>query len=365
MKKSTRIAIIDSKHKWGGVATWNLNIVKGIVAKGFDTILIARHGGLNLMRYSQHIQRVYDVIFGPDYNPLAIWKLRRIFRKNHISHVIVNVQKEIINAGIAARMAGCKIILRIGSVRDFKTRKKTERLFNRYVDQIIVPCLGMKNELCHIFEWLNPDDLSVIYNGKSLLKSPDLRIIEKLRKVMGLKPDHFLIGYIGQISKTKNLSILISAFSTLLKQNSHLRLLIVGEGPEKEAVKDLALSLGILPFVIFTGYVEDIEKFLSIIEIGILTSESEGFPNTILEYMMAGIPIVASNVGCIPEAIEDNENGLLFESNNVDQLIDSLQKLISSKELRNKFAQSSLVKVDKVFNKDNMISSFIDILEQR
>ena len=100
MSEKPSIVIIDSKHKWGGVATWNMSIARGLLAKGYAVSIIARKKGINLGRYKQHLKSVFSLNFGPEYNPIAILRLFLLFRNHKTDFVIVNVQKEIINGSL-------------------------------------------------------------------------------------------------------------------------------------------------------------------------------------------------------------------------------------------------------------------------
>lgn len=360
MKKSTRISIIDSKHKWGGVSTWNLNIARGLAAKDYYVAMLCRKKGFNYLRYRDTLKNIFPLNFGPDYNPIAIFGLYLFFKKNDISHIVVNVQKEIINAGIAARLAGCKTILRIGSVKDFIPKKKTRRLFSRYIDSIIVPCEGIKNEICSTFEWLNPNKIVVIYNGKEKIVASTSVERRQLRGQNGYSDKHLVIGFIGQLSNLKNIDLLVDAFKDIFSVNRDVRLLIGGDGSEMSFLKEKVLSLGLSEWVNFTGYVRDVKSLLDLMDIGVLTSMSEGFPNSVLEYMMAGLPVVASNVGCVSEAVFHKENGLLFESGDLQSLKSQLLLLINDKAMREQYGQSGKKMILEKFSENNMINSFIE-----
>lgn len=362
MKKSARISIIDSKHKWGGVSTWNLNIARGLEVRDYYIALICRKKGFNYLRYRDILKNIFPLNFGPDYNPITIFWLYMFFKKNYISHIVVNVQKEIINAGIAARLAGCKTILRIGSVKDFAAKNKTRRLFSKYIDSIIVPCQGMKNEICSTFDWINSNKIRVIYNGKEEVVASTPVERRQLRGQNGYSDKHLVIGYIGQLSDIKNITLLVEAFKDIFYVNRNVRLLIGGDGSEMSFLQEKVHTLGLSEWVNFTGYVSDVKSLLGLMDIGVLTSTSEGFPNSILEYMMAGLPVVASNVGCVSEAVFHKENGLLFESGDLQSLKNQLLLLVNNKALREQYGQSGKKIILEKFNENNMINSFIELI---
>ena len=357
------IVIIDSKHKWGGVATWNMSIARGLLAKGYAVSIIARKNGTNLGSYKRHLKNVFSLNFGPEYNPISILRLFLFFRNHKSDFVIVNVQKEIINAGIAAKLAGCKTILRIGSVNDFQNRKKDKRVITKFVDLSIVPCQGMKEQLTNKLPWLPGERCFVLYNGKDILKENIKKNRQKVRDKLNFLPDHVVIGYLGQLSSLKRIDFLLKAIHSLKEKYSNIRLLIAGDGSEIEYLRETAKNLEIDSIVMFRGFVEDTESILSAMDIGVLTSESEGFPNSILEYMAAGLPVVATQVGCVSEAVIDGENGYLSDSQEISSFSAPLGKLVENNKLRLEMGKKGSDLISSKFSKEIMINSFIGLLE--
>lgn len=111
-------------------------------------------------------------------------------------------------------------------------------------------------------------------------------------------------------------------------------LLLIGEGPRRPALESLATQLGVADRVRFLGARLDVERLLQHVDVVVLSSSSEGFPLTVIEGMRAGLPVVASAVGGIPEAVSDGETGLLVPPGNAPALAAALESLAQSAELR-------------------------------
>ena len=126
-------------------------------------------------------------------------------------------------------------------------------------------------------------------------------------------------------------------------QHPNICLTIVGDGPEKTELRKTTEKYNMESYVIFTGDVEDVEKYLSESDIFILPSIYEGLPLSILEAMASGLPVIASNVGGIPDIVK--ENGILVSVNDVNGLIKAAQKLIDSPILRQEMSSCSLALV--------------------
>jgi glycosyltransferase involved in cell wall biosynthesis len=168
---------------------------------------------------------------------------------------------------------------------------------------------------------IREEKISVIYNGvnkQSLAIGSERRIV-----------------FIGSLVKQKGVDILLHAFKEIKKTHTDVRLIIVGDGPEREDLKLLSKQLR-LKEVEFRGYVDDLEPFFTANTVFVLPSIKEGFGITILEAMARGVPVAASKTGGIPELIVDGENGLFFTKDNPSSLTDAVRRIFDDEALREK-----------------------------
>ena len=161
----------------------------------------------------------------------------------------------------------------------------------------------------------------------------------------------FIIGYIGRLSKEKNISNLLEAFS-IAKKNSprNLKLLLVGAGPEEQTLRNLSKKLEIAENVIFLGYRKDIPVILRKIDIFVLPSYAEGCPNALLEAMAAKKSIVASNIPGIRTVITDGVDGLLFNPNSPENMAEKILLALKNDPLRAKLGANAYATVSIGFN---------------
>jgi glycosyltransferase involved in cell wall biosynthesis len=162
-----------------------------------------------------------------------------------------------------------------------------------------------------------------------------------MRKKTGLLPSHIVIGYIGQFSPLKRIEIAVEKMSRLFNEHEKLRMVLAGSGETLEKSREVAVRLGLGNKIVFFGYLENISEVLPVMDIGILPSSDEGLPNSLLEYLSAGIPQVASEVGGVPEAVIHKETGFLFSPDNWDEMLEKLQLLIENENLRRRMADAS------------------------
>ena len=116
--------------------------------------------------------------------------------------------------------------------------------------------------------------------------------------------------------------------------------MIVGDGPERERLERLAASLGIAQRVAFEGWQSDARDFLTTFDVFVLPSRFEGFPLVLLEAMLAGLPVVATDVGSVAEAVQDGETGLLVPPDDVQALNEALHTLLDDPDLRRKLGDA-------------------------
>lgn len=144
----------------------------------------------------------------------------------------------------------------------------------------------------------------------------------------------FSVGTLAELHRVKGLDILLRAWSAFIHKHPQAKLVIMGEGEEEAHLRALAESLGIAPSVEWRGFVENARQYLKDFDIFVLPSRSENLPYALLEAGYAGLPVIATRVGGIPEIITTGENGILVEPENPHELLSSLLLLAEDGNLR-------------------------------
>jgi len=174
------------------------------------------------------------------------------------------------------------------------------------------------------------------------------------RKELGLKDDKkYLIG-IGRLVKRKGFEYLIKSLKLL---NEDVECLIIGDGPEKENLQQLAFNLGVAQRVNLLGYLSEEEKkfqYLAVADVFVLSSLHEGFGIVLQEAMQVGLPIIATNIGGQVDFIKEGENGFLVNIKDEKSIANSAKKILSSNDLINEFYKNNMKKV--LFFQDIKIS---------
>jgi len=179
-------------------------------------------------------------------------------------------------------------------------------------------------------------EIQVVYNGCdfntfSYMKEDRSQIRNKFH----ISENDKVLIFVGSITKDKGIFELIAAFKKLNLKNHDLHLFLVGDGPERLALVNIICSNNLDKKVHIIGNQphKEISKFLKAADIFVLPSYSEGLPNVILEAMASSLPVIASRVGGIPEAMEDGRSGILINKKDVDGLTDAMESLIENEAL--------------------------------
>jgi len=188
---------------------------------------------------------------------------------------------------------------------------------------------------------------------------------KSIRSKFDINDEDILILFVGYLDEFKGIFELINAFNVINSENRNVKLMMVGTGPKKEDLLKILTKMNIEDEVIFTGRVEPqkIHKYYQAADIFVLPSYTEGLPVSVLEAMACGLPVVATNVGGIPEIITDRVNGFIVPSKNEKELIKKLAALTNNKDYREKFSQKSVEKINDEFNSGKKLKRLVDLYQ--
>lgn len=181
-------------------------------------------------------------------------------------------------------------------------------------------------------------EIDVVYNFVDINKFKKLDK-DHFKKMLAPNGEKVLI-HVSNFRKVKRVSDIIYAFEKVLKKQD-CKLLLVGDGPDRQQAEDLCRSLNICDKTVFLGKQMAVEEILAISDVFILPSEKESFGLAALEAMACGIPVISSNTGGIPEVNIHGKTGFMCDIGDIDCLADSVIKLLGDDELLNQFKQSA------------------------
>ncbi len=202
-----------------------------------------------------------------------------------------------------------------------------------------------------------------VYLSRDATQFTPARNKDRVREQLGWAQGNIVAIYVGGLVETKGMGELATAAEPLLSKYEHFQFVCVGDGPARDRLRVLR---GHFPGerVILPGRVapEEIPQFLQAADFLVLPSHSEGMPQAVLEAMNCGLPVVATRVGGVPEAVIDGETGLLVEPKNADQLRDAMERMITNEAFRFAAGQRGLTRAREVFDSERNAGVFADAL---
>lgn len=283
--------------------------------------------------------------------PLCLWRLYRILRKEKPDIVHNYLFHAELSGRICGRMAGVPVI--ISSLRSVDVGSDFRRLLLRLTDNLVDAVTAVSEKVAH--EHINNrttkrEKMKVIYNGLEPDREEGKGNKDELKRRMGIPPSDCLALSIGSLRPAKGYSFAFDAVKMLKERGRDVRLLILGGGSYKKNLEAEARDKGIRDKVMFGGEREDTSVFLNMADVFVMASLWEGLPNSLLEAMQAGLPVVATKVGGIPEVVTDNENGLLVDPKDGKGLADAIERIIKDDVLRSRVAQNAKSYVKEKFD---------------
>lgn len=200
--------------------------------------------------------------------------------------------------------------------------------------------------------------IHVIYNGVEPHLPPDRNRVQKVGGELGLSRWEHIIGTVGSLYPVKGHVHLIRSLPSILRECPKTVLLIVGQGELETNLKAEVGRLGLDEHVQFLGFRSDVSTLLSLMQVFVLPSLSEGLSMALLEAMAAGLPTVATNVGGNGELVHDNHSGYLVPSEDPESLADRVIRLLKNKEQARAFGSQGKQRVAEKFSMASMVSNY-------
>ncbi len=202
-----------------------------------------------------------------------------------------------------------------------------------------------------------------VYLGRDTQRFTPARNKDGVREQLGWMKENIVAVYVGGLVETKGMSELVAAAEPLLNQYEHFQLVCVGDGPARNQLRALRDHCP-RERVVLPGRVtpEEVPHLLQAADFLVLPSYSEGMPQAVLEAMNCGLPVVATRVGGVPEAVIDGATGLLVEPGNVEQLRSAMERVITDEAFRLTAGQRGLARAGEVFDSERNACRFADAL---
>lgn len=329
MTSPIRVCRIIGRLNIGGPARHAILLTQGLRAYGYETVLVvgregASEGNLHDLAAEKGVKPLILPQLGREVRPhrdgAALLTLVRLLRRLRPDIVHTHTAKAGALGRVAAKLAGVPIIIHTfhGHVLDGYFNRGATRFFlgiERYLAAITTKVLtvsdGQRRDLLRLGIG-RPETVGVMPLGLELdgfLRS-DLRRGE-VRRRLGISMETPLIGIIARLAPIKDHATFLEAASELRKSHPDIRFLIVGDGERRSHLEQQAHALGLSDCIHFVGWQRDLEPIYADLDLVVLSSLNEGTPLSLIEAMAAGLPVVATKVGGVPDLVADGKTGLL------------------------------------------------------
>lgn len=205
--------------------------------------------------------------------------------------------------------------------------------------------------------------ISVRHNSVGPAEQVGAGEVEALRRRLGLAAGERVILAVGRLSREKGHADLVEALGAMrrLSPGQDFKLVIAGDGPERERAESAAAAAGVADRVVFAGHTNDVRPFYALADVLALPSHSEGSPLVLLEAMAAGLPVVATRVGGVPEIVADGESALLVEPRDARSLAAALARALADEGLSRALAANASARVAAHFSPESQARSLVEI----
>ncbi|MCK9686365.1 TIGR03088 family PEP-CTERM/XrtA system glycosyltransferase [Scleromatobacter humisilvae] len=362
-----------------------LHVIHHLVTGGMENGLVSLINRMPSTSYRHAIVCIEDYsdfrnrLTRPDTEVMAMrrsqigtWRLRyqlfRTFRR--LKPAIVHSRnKSGLDALLPARLAGVKHCVHGEhgwDVHDLDGRSRKEQVLRKLhaplVERYVTVSRSLRDYLVERVG-IRPERITTICNGVDTDKFHPAE-----RKPMALLPaslqgeGRVVIGTVGRLQPVKDQQALLRAFAELVGEGgpgaASARLLIVGNGPLREALERQAQALGIAHLTTFAGDRSDVAQLLQCMDVFVLPSLAEGISNTVLEAMATGLPVLATRVGGNVELVQDGGNGALFDVGDVAALKRLLAAYLADPDTRRRHGERSRELAVESFSLKAMVDGY-------
>lgn len=367
-KPRIKLVLVIADGKVGGGASHILGILKNVDKGTFDTHLICPSGHLSEEARKISKVEIYNVSFRSKFDLDSVFLLRRHLRQiqadgNPFLPMIVHAHGP--RAGLFTSLSAPKVAKKVYTEHIYDENYRLSNNFNGWIQKKIMRLIAQKNDLIiavstsvrdFLIESHFADENKVVLIPNGIdLAGPDRPIRHRIREINNTP----VIGTIGSLNLQKGQRYLIDAFKEVVQKYPLASLEIIGVGPLRKSIKDQVSSLKLERNISLLGARSDIRKYLKHWDVFVLPSISETFGISILEAMAAGVPVVASKVGGIPDIITNNKDGLLVEPGDPKGIVRAVSEILAHPVLAAKLKRNGLKRVG-----DFEIKSVVKKIEQ-
>ena len=369
-----RIAFIVHGMQTGGIERSVTRVIKGLNREKFEVIVICLDRSGPAANWLADDIPVFEIKKRSGNDFLAIKRLANLLRHEEIDIVQSHNWGTLIETAVARKIAGVghHIHAERGTVLGqvvahgwkHRVRSAAMKVALKTVDRVMSNSYAVAQRVESRCGYA-AERITVIPNGVEGFPDCDQQLAKsEIRNQLRIKADAVMVGSVGRLEHVKGYDILIDAFGQIPDENVHL--ILIGDGSEKESLKNLVKHRRIENRVHFVGHQNDVSNWLAALDIYVNSSRSEGMSQSIVEAMSIGLPIVATDVGDAKRMLlrEPKSSGLICDPNEPSAMAQVIQSLVADTTLRNELGRNSLACHRNYYTESIFNHSFREMYEQ-
>ncbi|MCP4705048.1 MAG: glycosyltransferase family 4 protein [candidate division Zixibacteria bacterium] len=355
---------IDTKT-FGGYQNWICLIAPELAKRGHKITIVGRPQAEFYNRFDNKPEglNIVELPISGDFNPFTISKLSKLFKKDNIDSVICDFNKDVRLGGLAALFSNRpKVIWHLGlniTKNNFVHRNLTPKL----IDTAVVPSDDLKRQVV-ASGYIDKNIVKVIPHG-----IPELDVIfnngevgRDLRIKYDIPSENKIAVTSGRFVRQKGHKYLVDAAREIVAKYPSISFLFLGDGELEKKLKEKISEYKLEKHFVFAGMLDDFNLELAGSDLMIHPSIEEPFGFSVLEGMRAGLPVVASRIGGIPEFAINNKTALLIEPKNSELISNAVLEFLNSPEKMKSFGQAGKQRWFKDFKLDVMVNNWENYL---
>jgi len=354
---------IDAGREWRGGQRQSLYLARELRKAGYRFKFVVQPGSPLHEKAAAEGLPVLPLSMKTEMSVGAAFRLSRAMKKEGCLLAHFHDAHAVSVGGLACRWA--HVPIRIISRRvDFplKTNVFSRKKYTRDVDAIIAISQGVRNVL--VKGGIKPGVIEVVPSGIDFSPFEGRLSKDFLRNEFGFAPDDFLAGIVAALEDHKGHKYLIEAASIIKRRAPKVKIIIVGKGSLEYELDQQARGLQVHDLVFFLGFREDVPRILASLDAFVLSSYLEGLGTSILDAMASRLPVVATDVGGIPEVVVHNETGILVPPRNPEALAEALIRLHDDRALALRLGEKGYKVVHEKFSSESMACRIIAVYQR-
>lgn len=358
---SKTICFFNTNRAWGGGEKWHLEMALQLKKRDFDPVLFVYPGAPLHHRALRSDLKCFPVRVNnlSWLNVYKIARLARVFKMMRPGAVILNLSSDLKFAGRAAKKAGLKkIIYRRGSAIPVKNSASNRFLFKKVIRYVITNSYATRETLLqNNSDLIGKDKIHVIYNGVKLPEDEPL-----LANAYPKNGREWNFGNAGRLSEQKGYNYLLEVADRLVQKNIPFKMHIAGTGELESTLRQQCTAMKLDEHVVWHGFVKDIPAFMQKLDLLVFPSIWEGFGYTLVDAMLAKVPVVAFDISSNPEVIEHGTTGMLVNPFDLDAMVSEIVRLTKNPGLLKQLGDNGYHRVKEKFGMEKAVDGLCEVL---